>query len=219
MVLQPAIEGMLGLDVRAQENKVILAPHLPADWDSITVTNIKIGEQSFDFTYHRTGNKCAYRFVPNQVYNLELEFLPTFPAGTIFTKVSLNGQAAQIASLKTPQYTTLVSKFNIKNPVIFEIEFDKGISVLPVTAEPKPGEPASGLRLISSELTANQYIVELEAKSGSTENIKVYINDQEIEKTENAKIVGKKGKILELEVNFDTAVSPYNNKSVLIFLK
>jgi hypothetical protein len=219
MVLQPAIEGMLGLDVRAQENKVILAPHLPADWDSMTVTNIKIGGQSFDFTYRRTGNTYTYRFSPKQVFNLDIEFLPTFPAGTLFTKVSLNGQAAQIASLITSQYTTLISKFNFKSPIIFEIEFDKGISVLPVIAETRPGGPASGLRLISSGLAVNQYIVELEGKSGSTENIKVYINDQEIEKIENARITGKKDNVIVLEVYFDTVTSPYCNKSVIIYLK
>ena len=113
----------------------------------------------------------------------------------------------------------MISKFNFKSPIIFEIEFDKGISVLPVIAETRPGGPASGLRLISSGLAVNQYIVELEGKSGSTENIKVYINDQEIEKIENARITGKKGNVIDLEVYFDTVTSPYCNKSVIIYLK
>ena len=185
----------------------------------MTVTNIKIGEQSFDFTYRHSGNKCTYHFNPRQVQDLDIEFLPTFPAGTIFTKVSLNGQDAQIASLKTSQNTTLVSKFNFNSPIIFEIELEKGITVLPVTIELKPGEAASGLRLISSELAAHQYIIELEAKSGSTEYIQVYINDQEIEKTENAKVVGKKGNVVDLEVSFDAGTSSYCNKSVIIYLK
>ena len=219
MVLQPSIEGMLGLDVIAQENKVILSPHLPADWDSLNVTNIKIGEQAFNFSFRRSGNKCTYQFIPKQIQGLNVEFLPSFPAGTIFTKVSLNGQDAKVASFKTSQYTSLISKFNFTSPIIFEIEFDKGISVLPVKVDPKPGDQSAGLRLISSGLTGNKYIVELEGKSGSTESFKLYINDQEIEKIENGKIVGKPGNIVDVEVAFEAGVSPYCNKSVIILLK
>jgi hypothetical protein len=219
MGLQPAIEGMLGLDVRAQENKVILAPHLPADWDSLNVTNIKIGDQSFNFTFRRTGNKCTYQFIPKQMQGLNVEFLPSFPAGTLFTKVSMNGQDAKVASFNTSQYTSLISKFNFTNPILFEIEFDKGISVLPVIAYPKPGDPAAGLRIISSGLKGNQYIVELEGKPGSTESVKLYINNQEIGKIENGKILGEKGNIFDIEVTFEAVDTPYSNKSVIIYLK
>jgi hypothetical protein len=219
MVLQPAIEGMLGLDVRAQENRVILAPHLPADWDSLNVSNIKIGDQSFDFTFRRTGNKYTYQFIPKQIQGPNVEFLPSFPAGTLFTKVSMNGQDAKVAIFNTSQYTSLVSKFNFINPITFEIEFDKGISVLPVMAYPKPGDPASGLRIISSGLKGDQYVIDIEGKPGSTDSFKVYINNQEIEEIKNGKILGKKGNIVDIEVAFEAGTSLYGNKSVILVLK
>lgn len=219
MVLQPAIEGLLGLDVRAQENKVILAPHLPADWDSLYVSNIKIGQQSFDFIYRRRGNQCRYQFIPKEIRQLNLEFIPSFPAGTLFTKVSLNGQDAPVAFFKTSQYTSLVTKLNFTNAISFEIEFDKGISVLPVTDDPKPGDPASGLRLISSRLTGDQYIIEVEGKSGSLGTIGLYINDQKIDKLEGGKILDQKGNIVNIEVTFEPGNELYCKKSLIIFLK
>jgi hypothetical protein len=148
-----------------------------------------------------------------------VEFLPSFPAGTLFTKVYMNGQDAKVASFTSPQYTSLISKFNFTNPIMLEIEFDKGISVLPVIAYPKPGDSAAGLRIISSGLKGNQYIIELEGKPGSTGSVKVYINNQELEKIENGKILGKKGNIVDIEVTFEAGKESYLNKSVIIFLK
>jgi glycogen debranching enzyme len=219
MVLQPAIEGMLGLDVKTQENKVIIAPHLPSDWDSLNVSNIKAGEQAFNFTFRRTGNRCRYQFKPEQIHELNLEFLPSFPPGTIFTKVTANGEEVPVAALKTLQNTILITKFTFTDTLNIDIEVDKGIIVLPVTTENKPGDKAAGLRLISSRLTENQYIVELEGKPGSTELIRIYINGQEIEKTENGKIIRKKGNIVDIEVVFEAGIASYSNKTVTIFLK
>jgi hypothetical protein len=219
MVLQPAIEGLLGLDVKAQENKVILAPHLPADWDSLYVSNIKMGSQVFDFFYRRTGKKCLYQFIPKQISGMKLEFLPSFPSGTLFTKFSLNGKEAPVASFTAPQYTSLITTLNFTNTFTFEIEFEKGISVLPVTNDPKPGDPAPGLRLLSSRLSANQYIVELQGKPGSTESIQVYVNDQKVDHVEGGRILDQKGDIVSIEVTFEACPAPYCNNSVIISLK
>jgi glycogen debranching enzyme len=219
MVLQPAIEGLLGLDVRAQENKVILAPHLPAYWDSLDATNIKTGQQSFDFKFRRKGNRYSYQFIPKHVTGLNIEFLPSFPAGTEFTKVSMDGQNAPVASLKSAQYSTLVTKFIFTDSLFFEVETDKGISVLPVLCDPKPGDPAAGLRLISSALKGDQYIIELEGKAGSSGTIKIYTNNLKIEKIENGKILDQKENITSFEVIFENGSDSYCKKSLVVHLK
>jgi len=68
-------------------------------------------------------------------------------------------------------------------------------------------------------LKKNQYIIELEGKPGSTGSVKVYINNQEIEKIENGKIVGRNGNIVDIGVTFEAGNESWKNKSVTIFLK
>ena len=65
MVLEPAIEGMLGLKVNMQENKISLDPHFPANWDSATIRNIRMGEAFFDFHMQKGKESYIYTFVPH----------------------------------------------------------------------------------------------------------------------------------------------------------
>jgi glycogen debranching enzyme len=219
MVLQPAIEGMLGLVVNAQDNKVTLAPHLPADWDSLKVENIRVGDQLFDFKLLRTEKKYIYQFVPKKITQLEIEFLPSCPAGTIFENVLLNGEQGSVASFKTSQYTSLLMEFKFSSLITIEIDYTKGISVLPLIQDPKPGYPAAGLRILSTNFSGNQYTIDLESPAGSSDTISVYLNGQQIDKIENGMFLSQTGNIVSIGCNFEKDRAKYVKKSVVVSLK
>ena len=219
MVLQPAIEGMLGLVVKAQENKIILSPHLPADWDSLKVDNIRVGNQSFDFKYNRQGPNYTFQFLPKGNVKIKLEFLPSFPAGTLFKKVLQNGQEASVAIFKTTQYNSLLVSSEITTPLTINTEVDKGISVLPVIQNPKPGDHAAGLRIISTNLTGNQFSVIVEGATGSSEILNLYLNGQEIDKVENGTLISRNENILKVNVKFEPSIHKYQTKTLIITIK
>ena len=50
MVLQPAIEGMLGFRPDAANHRIELSPAFPADWDNVSVRNLKTGNESLRLT-------------------------------------------------------------------------------------------------------------------------------------------------------------------------
>ena len=219
MVLQPAIEGLLGLEIRAQENKVILAPHTPANWDSLTVENILIGQQVINFKMNRTSEKYLYSFTSKNLQSVTIEFTPTYPAGTIFKKALLNGKEIPFTVFNSKEYLSLLLKFQFKKEGILEIQFDKGISVLPVIADPKPGDPAEGLRILSASFKGNQYKINLEGKRASSESIEVYLHGQAIERIENGNIENIKGDIVRIGVIFEPETDKYVKKTIVITLK
>src|SRR5215475_1648990 len=57
MVISPMLRGMLGLKVDANSHTVTLAPHIPANWDRFSVTDIRIGDTSLlvDYTREEQG--------------------------------------------------------------------------------------------------------------------------------------------------------------------
>ncbi|MDD4645081.1 MAG: GH116 family glycosyl hydrolase, partial [Bacteroidales bacterium] len=57
MVLQPAIEGMLGLDPDAMNNTIGISADFPLDWDSASAENIRLGENLFNLKLLRTPEK------------------------------------------------------------------------------------------------------------------------------------------------------------------
>jgi glycogen debranching enzyme len=62
MVLQPAIEGMLGLKVDALNNQIILSPRFPADWSFAKIERIRINDSLIDCEMNRETGKTVFTF-------------------------------------------------------------------------------------------------------------------------------------------------------------
>jgi glycogen debranching enzyme len=55
MVVTPLIRGLLGIEVEDGGNALTFAPQLPADWDRVTVSNVRAGDRKGKLTLERTG--------------------------------------------------------------------------------------------------------------------------------------------------------------------
>ncbi|HUE42863.1 MAG TPA: hypothetical protein VMP12_04825 [Candidatus Sulfotelmatobacter sp.] len=51
MVVSPILRGMLGLSTDAKTKTVTFSPHVPADWTSFSVRNIRVGDSRLNLTY------------------------------------------------------------------------------------------------------------------------------------------------------------------------
>jgi len=219
MVLQPAIEGLLGLDVFSQENKVHFSPRIPANWDSMKVENIRIANRWCNYKYYREKGINHFLFTLVTGSPITFDFMPFFPAGTIFRKVTLNGDDIPFTSFSTQKSTTLLIQFELKEKSQLEIQVDKGISIIPVISDPKPGYPAAGLRILSTKLVGKEYVIELEGSGRTSEMIQVYCHHQEIERIENGKLIRQSGPILDIAIDFQSNGRKYSQKTVKIIFK
>ncbi|MEI7661129.1 MAG: GH116 family glycosyl hydrolase, partial [Bacteroidota bacterium] len=225
MIIQPAIEGMLGLDIRAQENKMTLSPRLPAQWDSLTVSNIRMDTRSVDFHYLRNHDLAASRpdrssfsFSLDHGKAMKIEFMPVFPPATRINKVSLDGHPLPFTAFNSSQGVVLYASFDLNSASRLDVESENGISVLPAVSDPKPGDPAEGLRILSTRVSGNRYQVEVEGKSGTTGNIEIYSPGQVVENAENARSIGHSGNIFSFAVDFEQSKDKYQVKIVTVTL-
>jgi glycogen debranching enzyme len=219
MVLQPAIEGMLGIKVDAQENKIVLSPHFPAGWDSASVKNIRIGNAIFDLCMKRTEESYFYTFTPHGYQSVNVEFSPTFPAGTQFTRILKDGNETPFASFNDQKTVSLLTNLKLTETCLLQMDYDNGIEVLPALTDPGPGSKPEGIRIISYRLSGTKYFIGVEGERKTSGNIDVYIHNQEIEKIENGTMKGSDGKIFHIAVDFDPGSSKYQNKMVILYFK
>ncbi len=219
MVLQPAIEGMLGIKVNAQENKIVLSPHFPAGWDSAIVENIRVGNATFDLCMKRTGESCFYTFTLHGNQPVNVEFSPTFPAGTKFTRILRDGNETPFTSFNDQKSVALLTNLKLTENCLLQVDYDKGIEVLPAITDPSPNSKPEGIRIISYRLSGTKYFIVVESERKTSSNIDVYIHNQDIEKIENGILKGSDGEIFHIAVDFDSGVSKYQNKTVIIYLK
>lgn len=54
MVVSPLLRGLFGLQSDASAKRLTFAPHVPADWNSFSLTNLRVGSATIDLKYSRT---------------------------------------------------------------------------------------------------------------------------------------------------------------------
>ncbi|NQV01406.1 MAG: hypothetical protein HQ542_02080, partial [Bacteroidia bacterium] len=174
MVLQPLIEGMLGLVVDAPRNTLHLSPRLPANWDSLMAERIRVGNQLVNFRFERDSTRLLWHFTPSGDKNLIINFMPALPPGTKINRIWLNGQEYPFATFTTSRFITLQLSFPITEMTTVEVEFAGGISVIPLISAPGPGDRAEGMRMIDATLKGDHYIIDLEGLAGSSDTLSVW---------------------------------------------
>ena len=210
MVLQPAIEGMLGLKPDATKNFLAFSPDFPANWDRVNIENIRIGGYLLGFEQIRKGNKVRFNFSHQGDSSLKIQFSPRLPSGTQILEISLDG----IIQKFDPQ--NLAVNFEILKTSEIEISFKNGIEVLPFIAHPKPGESPEGSRIIETKFVNGIYEISFEGKSGSSVEFEVYINSSKIKEVINAKLISQDDRIFRFSLDFPETDSKYATKTVKI---
>ncbi|NIA09953.1 MAG: hypothetical protein GWP10_09540, partial [Nitrospiraceae bacterium] len=131
MVLQPALEGMLGLKPDALENRLHLSPRLPLNWNFIKVEHIRVGRHTLNFTMRRDKEKTTFYFLHTGNKGLKVNFSPQFPSGSVIAGVFLDGKPIKHRVISNRQSQSVKLNFEIKNKATVVIYHHGGIGVLP----------------------------------------------------------------------------------------
>lgn len=216
MVLQPVIEGMLGIEVDAPGNTLTLSPRLPADWDSLKVNHIRIGDQFVDLTFQRDSTSLFWKLYQTGNRPVTLRMMLALPCDTKVSRVLTNGHEHPFATFTTQQFINLQTDLPLRDAVCVEVEFTGGISVLPQLASPTPGDPPEGMRIIDASLKGDQYIIDLEGLAGSSDSLSVWSYYPVEERVEGVKIIGQQGRITKFLVDFPAGDNKYSRKVLAI---
>lgn len=219
MVMQPVIEGLLGLDVDAGRMRLKLAPALPANWDSLEIRNIRFGNRMLHMKYKRNEGVLSYRFTSEYREKVTIEFAPLLPPGTSILWCRLNK--------KDVPFTTTVSgngirvSLEIRPDGVDEVEigYEKGISVLPEVSTARVGYGSEGLRILDAGLEGNVYKVLAENTAGSSGIIRVWCNAREIGNVENGNLLGRIGNVYSIQIQFPSTGQKYSEVPLKISLK
>lgn len=197
MILQPTIEGMLGLEIDALNNRIKLSPRFPAVWDSVKVERIRIGNNFVDFTMKRQNGSVSFLFSTNSSRPILVEFNPLFPLGTKFIKAVINNEETAIEQFSNRTINLL---FTLLSSTTIEISCEEGIAALPNIVLPKPNFISEGFRIINESIRGEDYVVEVQGAAGSSNQLKIW----------------KNGKIEFINVEFDGGDGKYINKEISI---
>ena len=210
MVLQPILEGMLGLNPSAMESKLAVSPKLPADWNYLEVRNIRIGESLIDFTMNKDNDKVTYSFKLSKGKLVRIDFSPHFMTGSEIDRIILNGNNIEGEKISNIQSVRVDVPFELKDKAEIVFRISGGISVLPFVPNPNPGQASLGFKILNTLLTPDNYIVEVEGKPESEEILRVYSAGKIVKSTENCEVIKYEDNIYSLKVVFNSGSSKYS---------
>lgn len=172
MVSLPALQGLIGIKPDAIGNSLIISPNLPADWDTLSVQNIRMGKNFFHLAYSASELKETWKIKKegskDQTVKLTLNLY--LRPGTKLSRILVDGK--EVESIKNNSLITL--QLLVRQESTVELFRVSGPAVLPEISEPENNAMTEGARLIAEELKGNTYKVTLEGKSGSETKLRIH---------------------------------------------
>ena len=87
MVVSPILRGMFGLQTDAERRQITLAPHVPADWTSFAIRNVRVAGIGVDFQYRKTADSVVLETRRAGTGDCWVEFSPSFSLRTRVVRV------------------------------------------------------------------------------------------------------------------------------------
>jgi hypothetical protein len=172
MVLTPLMRGLLGVDVDAPRNTITIAPHLPADWDSVTVEHVAVGSERVSFTLKREAQNIQLhmrRETPG-VAAIVVKFSPALPLGAsaiVAASGASVGVTTEAGAVVASVQDELVSESRIT------LNWTGGWEVVPPTHRPLVGDRSRALRVLSERMIDGKYVVLLQGRALASYTLRV----------------------------------------------
>ena len=150
MVITPLMRGLLGLEVNALKSSVVLAPHLPADWNDFAIHNVKVGTTTLDFTFHRAGDDITLEVQRRGSDSVHLEFSPAISLHAKVLEATVDGSkiSPKISANENDQHATVSASIASDNTTVrLRVSGDFGIAY--PFAPPADGATSSNLKMVS----------------------------------------------------------------------
>ncbi len=154
MVVNPLLSGLLGLSTDAASCHLAFAPHVPADWNSFSVENVRLGSEKFDLAYHRTADLIRLQVQSAGAKQCSMEFSPAVSLRARIKQVQFNGRRLpfHLETHSSDQHITMDLPIAAgKNIVEIKLENNFELSWSPTL--PPLGSTSRGLRVISESWT------------------------------------------------------------------
>jgi glycogen debranching enzyme len=162
MVVSPMLRGMLGLEQNAAAHALSFSPHVPADWTSFRVRNLRVADCVLSLEYHKTVQGITLEIQNPAASKCELEFSPALSLRADVLGAEVNGRRSQtrVAANSHDQHVTMpVPVGQGATTVRIHTRNDFGVSL--ASAMPALGSPSQGLRITSETWSSKHDTLEL----------------------------------------------------------
>ncbi|MFZ0542781.1 MAG: hypothetical protein WAL96_15250, partial [Candidatus Sulfotelmatobacter sp.] len=194
MVVNPLLSGLLGLHVDATSCHLNFAPHVPADWSSFSVDNVRLGTVALNLNYQRTVDSIRLELQSTGTGHCSLEFSPALSLRARISGARLNGRALpfQIEANSSDQHVTVNVPIT-SSPNTVEIQIKNNFELGETSILPELGGTSHGLRVLSESWSPKRDTLTLVLSGARGESYELSAwNPDQISSVEGAELEKKK---------------------------
>jgi len=217
MVVSPILRGLFGLQTDAEKHEISLAPHVPSDWTSFAIRNVRVAEVGVDFQYRKTADSVTLEAKRTGTGDCWVEFSPAFSLRTVVVSVQMNGRALPFKLQPNSNDQHVSVRFSLSDaPSILVIRVKNDFGLALPNELPALGSASRGLRVLSEAWDAlkTQLTLEVSGRAGDRYSLQVW-NPNQVSSVDGA-VLTKLGK-LEIQIPPGAADSYLPQKVVIHF--
>ena len=181
MIPTPLFRGLLGLSADAPRNSLVFAPNLPADWDTVAISNYPVGNGRLNIEVINSwwdpgategdpvSSRLTARFAHSEgVEPLQLRFAPALSPGSEVTQASIDGVPVPIELAPTMVGQRPSISVTVDDEAEVAIGYRPGIAVIPRRPHPPVGYVSAALRIISHryDVPTAEHVLRVEGLGG-----------------------------------------------------
>jgi len=191
MVVSPLLRGMFGLSSDAKNAKITFAPHLPADWSSLRIGNLRVGENRVQLTYTKTAEGIFLEAGRTSgATECTVEFRPAVSLRATVNRVELNGKPLPFRMEANDQDQHVIVSFPVgEGQKLLRIFVLNDFAVSAASPLPPLGSQSRSLRILSETWSSarDQLTLDLSGASSGRYELKVW-NPSQIQSVEGAEL-------------------------------
>jgi glycogen debranching enzyme len=196
MVVSPILRGLFGLQTDAQAHQIMLAPHVPADWPSFGIHNLRAGTVGVDFQLERTPGSIVLETKRAGTGDCWVEFSPSFSLRTNVVGATLNGKPLPFKIRPNDNDQHVLVRFPARegpNTLVIRVKNDFGLAISDEL--PPLGSASRALRVLSESWNSarNQLTLNVSGASGERYEVSVW-NPQQVGSVDGA-VLTKQGRL------------------------
>jgi GH15 family glucan-1,4-alpha-glucosidase len=204
MVVSPLLRGMFGLSADAKAATLTFAPHLPADWNSLGIDNLRVGENKLELNFTKTAEGIFLEAGRTSGTGESIiEFRPSISLRATVQKAELNGKPFPFRVETNGEDQHVVVQFPVSEGQKFlRIFLTNDFAVTATAVLPPLGSASSGVRILSETWSAShdQLTLDVSGATGARYELGVW-NAAQIERVDGAELKRKpEGSILSLQI-------------------
>ncbi len=219
MVVNPLLTGLFGLQTDAANCHLDFAPHVPADWNSFSITNVRLGPVAVDLHYERAPGHIRLQVHSTGAKDCSVEFSPGLSLRAKVTGVRLNDRALpfHVEENSSDQHVTVNFPITGGRDVV-EIQVKNDFELSESSTLPALGSTSRGLRVLSESWTPSRDVLSLQLSGAAGESYDLTAwNPSQISSVEGAEIEKTSGPKAQVRVKLPATAPGIDPQATVSF--